>query len=96
MTLAGAAGANSFTKAVMHKRNSNTVTYKVKGFTCVTCAAGLETLLGREKGVLAVHATYPEGIATVNYDPEATSEAVIASVIENMGFHAQSLPSAHL
>jgi hypothetical protein len=29
-----------------------TVTYRISGFTCVTCAVGLETLLQKERGVV--------------------------------------------
>src|ERR1700761_6741750 len=38
-------------------REVRTVTYHVKGFTCVTCAVGLETLLRACKGVKTVKAT---------------------------------------
>ena len=54
MTLAGAGGATALSKAARASRQSETAQYKISGFTCVTCATGLETLLGREKGVLAV------------------------------------------
>ena len=38
-----------------------TLVLHVKGFSCPTCAVGLETLLGKEPGVSEVTATYPEG-----------------------------------
>ena len=56
MTLAGASGVATLSAAKSIGRKE-TVLYKVQGFTCITCATGLETLLGREKGVLAVKAT---------------------------------------
>ncbi len=30
---------------------TRTVTYHVKGFTCITCATGLDTLLSQQKGI---------------------------------------------
>lgn len=95
MTLAGATGAAALTKAAKYSGERETVTYKVTGFTCITCATGLETLLGREKGVLAVKASYPDGVATVSFDAHGTSEAEIERAIESMGFKAQVLRTAH-
>jgi copper chaperone CopZ len=95
LTLAGASGAAAITKAAKYSGERGTVTYKVRGFTCITCATGLETLLSREQGVLAVKASYPDAIATVGYDMHSTDEAKIASAIESMGFQAQVLHSAH-
>ena len=64
------------------------VLFRVEGFTCVTCAVGLETLLGRERGVRRVTATYPEGMARVVYDADVTGEAALAEAIHAMGFRA--------
>ena len=87
ITLTGVSGVAALSaKGFAEKR---TVVYSVKGFTCITCATGLETLLLREKGVLAVKATYPEGLATVTYDVGSTKEADILQVIESMGFSVQ-------
>src|SRR6185437_7525777 len=91
ITLAGATGVGVISKAVQSAGERETVTYKVSGFTCITCATGLETLLGREKGVLTVKASYPDGITTVNYNVHATTEAEIRTSIESMGFKAQVL-----
>jgi copper chaperone CopZ len=93
MTLAGFS-----TLATLKAANAlekKTVTYKISGFTCITCAVGLETLLQREKGIIiAAKASYPDAIATVTYDPKATSEASIVEAIESMGFQAKLLHSA--
>lgn len=94
ITLAGATGTTVLSKAIHTTGARTTVLYKVTGFTCITCATGLETLLGREKGVLSVHATYPEGKAAVSYNPTATSEAEIKAAIESMGFTAVVLQQA--
>jgi copper chaperone len=92
MTLAGVS-----TLATLKAANAlekKTITYKIVGFTCITCAVGLETLLQREKGIIAAKASYPDAIATVTYDPKSTSEAFIIEAIESMGFQAKPLHSA--
>jgi hypothetical protein len=38
-----------------------TLTCFVKGFSCMTCATGLDTMLGQQKGILSSKSTYPEG-----------------------------------
>ncbi len=72
---------------------TKTATYTVRGFTCVTCATGLETLLKREQGVFDVKASYPEGLTTITYDPKRISQADLRQVIEGMGFKVEVLPS---
>ncbi len=67
------------------------VSYKVDGFWCPTCSVGLETLLTREKGILAAAATYPEGKTVVTYDARHTSPAAIGALIESMGFRPHLL-----
>jgi copper chaperone CopZ len=67
-----------------------TAIYMVKGFSCVTCAVGLDTLLGRQKGVLASNSTYPEGKVTVKFDSDAIEEKVIEGFIAEMGFAVAS------
>ena len=67
-----------------------TLVLSVKGFTCITCATGLDTLLGKEKGILSSHSTYPEGKVTVEYNPEASSEQAIREFIVELGFKVES------
>jgi copper chaperone CopZ len=68
---------------------TRTVIYQVEGFTCITCATGLDTLLSREKGVASSKSTYPEGKATVTFDPKQTSEQAIVTFITDLGFTVQ-------
>jgi anaerobic selenocysteine-containing dehydrogenase len=65
-----------------------TVTWRVRGFTCVTCAVGLETLLRREKGVVTANATYPQGMVTIQYHPDLVSQNALRSTIAELGFTA--------
>ncbi|MFC5861422.1 heavy-metal-associated domain-containing protein [Acidicapsa dinghuensis] len=67
-----------------------TIVLKVKGFTCITCATGLDTLLGKEKGILSSHSTYPAGDVTVEYNAEASSEEAIRKFIAELGFTVES------
>jgi Cu+-exporting ATPase len=71
-----------------------TVIFQVKGFTCITCAVGLDTLLGKEKGIVSSRSTYPEGKVTVVFDPKECSEEAICKFIAEMGFSVVSSHSA--
>jgi copper chaperone CopZ len=85
--MATLAGASSLTALASAKNGeTRTVIYHVKGFSCVTCAVGLDTILGQHEGVVRSKSTYPEGIATVTFDPARITEASIKSVIAEMGF----------
>jgi Cu+-exporting ATPase len=62
------------------------VTYHVRGFSCVTCATGLDTMLRRETGIVSSSSTYPEGVATIGFDPDKTTESQIKEFIAGLGF----------
>ncbi len=63
-----------------------TLLLQVKGFTCPTCAVGLDTLLVREPGIVSSHSTYPEGKVSVVFNPKESSKQVICNLIAEMGF----------
>ena len=71
-----------------------TVIFQVKGFTCVTCAVGLDTLLGKEKGIVSSRSTYLEGKVCVVFDPNESSEETIRKFIAEMGFSVVGSHSA--
>ena len=62
------------------------VTYKVAGFSCVTCAVGLDTMLGRQRGIVRSKSTYPEGLVVIEFDPRAITEAALVAFITERGF----------
>src|ERR1700753_4082667 len=62
------------------------VIYHVRGFSCFTCATGLDTMLRREKGIASSSSTYPEGVATTGFAPDQTSEQQIKDFIASLGF----------
>jgi copper chaperone CopZ len=67
-----------------------TIAYRVKGFSCVTCAIGLDTMLGRQKGVISSKSTYPEGIVKVSFNPDQITEQKIEAFIADLGFTVAS------
>ena len=68
------------------RANRSSVTYSIKGFTCVTCATGLEVMLRREEGVVSASASYPEENVTVGFDERMISEDRIKKFIASCGF----------
>jgi copper chaperone CopZ len=84
MTIASVAGLAPL--EAMSIGSSKTVIYFVKGFSCIACATGLDTLLGRQKGIISSKSTYPEGKVTVGFDPHHISEQAIVAFITDLGF----------
>jgi copper chaperone CopZ len=76
------------TIATVSAADSKTVTYRIKGFTCVTCAVGLDTLLSKEDGVIQVHSSYPDALTKIQFRPSQTSESKLKKFISEMGFTA--------
>jgi len=72
-----------------NNEGKQTVAWRVAGFTCVTCAVGLETLLKRQPGVVEVHAKYPEGTVRIEYDAAKLSARELKEAIEEMGFRVE-------
>jgi copper chaperone CopZ len=85
-TLAGVGGLVSMEG--MDRAEQKTVTFHIAGFTCVTCAVGLETLLQKERGVVRAKASYPNNTATITYHPGLTTKSSLAEFIQTTGFKA--------
>jgi len=80
-------GAGSVaTIAAADTKGTKTVTYVVKGFSCVTCAVGLDTMLQKQKGIIGSKSTYPEGIVKIQFDPQVVTEKALQEFISEMGF----------
>ncbi|MBX6360496.1 cation transporter [Pseudacidobacterium ailaaui] len=85
----GAAGATGLAAAAkLHSGEARSVEYAVRGFTCITCAVGLETLLQQKKGVLSAKASYPNASVSIRFDPEKVTEEQLKGYIAEMGFTA--------
>jgi copper chaperone CopZ len=66
-----------------------TVTYHVTGYTCITCAVGLESLLRQEKGVAWAKASYPDANVVIKFDPKEVTQDFLKTYIASMGFKAE-------
>ena len=74
--------------AVAAPKETRSVTYDVRGFTCITCAVGLETMLAGLKGVTRAKASYPERTVAIGFNERAVSERSIKDFIQTCGFTA--------
>ena len=89
MWILGIGAGGLATLKTLEAGDSKTVAYSVKGFTCITCAVGLETLLRQEKGVLSAKASYPDASVVIRYQPGAITEDQLKKFIADMGFKAE-------
>lgn len=80
--------------AVPSTAEVKTVTYRVKGFSCVTCATGLDTMLGRQKGVVRSTSSYPGAITKIEFHPDLVNEESLRAFIAELGFTAEQLSSS--
>lgn len=91
--MASLAGATSLatlgTLDALDHSVTKTVTWRIRGFTCITCAVGLEVMLRRQKGVKSAQASYPDATVTIQFHPELVSEAALRSFITDIGFTAE-------
>lgn len=81
------AGAGSLTATVAEAASgARTVTYRVKGFSCITCAVGLDAMLQRQKGVTWSRSSYPDGIVVIKFHPEEVTDNALRLFIAETGF----------
>lgn len=83
--------AASLTLEAATSKETASVKFSVEGYTCITCAVGLETLLKLEKGVVRASASYPGKSAEVGYDSHLTSEKALVDFIGQCGFKARKV-----
>ena len=65
---------------------TRSVTYQVKGFTCITCAVGLEVMLRGLNGVTRANASYPENNVVIGFDEHVTNDKALKEFINVCGF----------
>jgi copper chaperone CopZ len=65
---------------------TRSVTYQIKGFTCITCAVGLEVMLRGLKGVTRANASYPANNVVIGFDEQVTDENELKAFIRVCGF----------
>jgi Cu+-exporting ATPase len=81
-----AAGAVPAIAAGSAPREGRSVTCQVKGFTCITCAVGLEVMLRGLRGVTWASASYPANSVSIGFDPRVIAEEKIVEFIGICGF----------
>jgi len=84
ITLAGAGGLANIGATEAGK--SKTVTYRIQGFSCITCAVGLETMLRQQKGIVRATASYPDAKATIEFDTKLVTEGWLKAFGADKGF----------
>jgi Cu+-exporting ATPase len=84
-----AAGLGAADAACVAVAKTKTVTYRIEGFTCITCAVGLDSLLKEQKGIVRSQSSYPERKSTVEYLPGQIGEPEIKAFIQELGFTAK-------
>jgi Cu+-exporting ATPase len=87
ITVAGAASIG-----VATAEEASSVSFRVKGFTCVGCAVGLEVMLGKERGVVKARASYPDKKVDIRYDAQQTTPVALKEFINKItGFTVEDL-----
>jgi copper chaperone len=93
--LIAAVGTGSVaTIAAADAKASKTVTYVVKGFSCVTCAVGLDTMLEKRKGIASSKSSYPDGVVIIKFDPHQVTTQSLKALISEMGFTVAEEPTS--
>ncbi len=85
--LAGMSSLPLVTRAASNEKQI--IKYRIKGFTCVTCAVGLDTMLERTSGVVWSRSSYAESNATICFQPDLITEQALRASIREMGFSAE-------
>jgi anaerobic selenocysteine-containing dehydrogenase len=80
------AGAGSLSAIGAFAAESKTVTYRIQGFSCVTCAVGLDVMLEQQKGVVRAKSSYNDARTTIVFHPELVTESALRAFIAEMGF----------
>lgn len=86
ITFAGVGSLAALSAVAAEKK---TVTYRIQGFSCITCAVGLDVMLERRKGVVRAESSYQEATTTIVFHPQMVTEASLKACIAEMGFHAE-------
>ena len=63
----------------------NSVTLKVEGMHCDSCAAKIQALLEGNGGVRKAAVSFKDGEARVLYDPQSVTEEQLTATIEKGG-----------
>jgi len=70
------------------ERNYITVSFKIRGMTCISCENRIERVLKNKKGIANATVSYSKETATVTYDPEQIAQSEIKAIIEGLDYEA--------
>jgi heavy metal translocating P-type ATPase len=65
-----------------------TLSFRISGMHCASCASNIQRSLLKEPGVQEAAVNYGNERATVSYDESATQLSKVTQVVEKMGYHA--------
>lgn len=68
------------------KGTGSTVTFKIKGMHCMSCAINIDGALEDTEGVLSAETKYATAKTVVNFDPAKVSSKKIKSVIKSLDY----------
>jgi len=68
------------------KQGERLVTIPVTGMTCASCVRRVERALSKREGVAGASVNFAAEVATVEYDPEATSPEDLIGTIDDAGY----------
>jgi copper chaperone CopZ len=85
----GIAGGLGAAAAATSAVKTKTVTYRIEGFTCVTCARGTRRAAERSEGHRAVQVQLSDRTAVIEYRPDLIDEQQIEAFIQELGFCAK-------
>ncbi|CAH9050685.1 unnamed protein product [Cuscuta europaea] len=74
------------------RKKVRTLTFKIGGITCASCATSIETAVGRLDGVQSIMVSPLQGQATVKFVPEYISAMKIKEAVEDAGFGVHEFP----
>uniref|UniRef100_A0ACD5YPV1 Uncharacterized protein n=1 Tax=Avena sativa TaxID=4498 RepID=A0ACD5YPV1_AVESA len=77
--------------ATRKERTTGKAMFNVRGMSCASCAASIETVVAGLKGVESVQVSVLQGQAVVQYTPEETDAKIIKEAIEGINFEVDEL-----
>jgi Cu+-exporting ATPase len=69
--------------------STKTVAYRIEGFTCITCAVGLDTMLRDLTGIVRSKSNYAERSSVIEFNSGLVTEAAIKAFILELGFRVR-------
>ncbi len=72
------------------EKNYITITFKIRGMTCVSCENRIERKLKNTEGIANAIVNYGKGTALVTFDPDRVNIEDIKEIINDLGYEASA------